>query len=100
MKLAELFRKMGESRLSLVESDGSLTTDKTLLSLRRQKRLMDEAEEKQAIKAELRRRAMARDRAVFSDNAYKKRVGERTILSRLPVEKGKRFLSKSTMVRR
>jgi hypothetical protein len=91
MKLASLLSKLGASEMSAVPSDGTLTTDKQLLSLRRQRRLMDEREEKEFLRQELRRRALARDRAIF--DVPKKRVGERTILSRLPSVRQKRFAS-------
>jgi hypothetical protein len=90
MKLSDLVNGMRDAQKGADLSDGSLTTDKSLLSLRRQKRLMDERAEKERLKAELRRRAMADDKKAFTSSSMRE---DKTILDRLPKNKEKRFLS-------
>jgi len=90
MGLNKFLQNLKNSQEGIVRRDGSETTDTTLLSLRRQQRLMNEREEKQRLRNELRSRAMANDRDTFKSNSVRE---SRTILSKLPSDKSKKFMT-------
>ena len=95
MTFKDFLNTLKDSQTWAVVSDGSLTTDKPLLSLRRQQRLFNEREEKIRLRKKLRDRAMSNDRQIFSSSPIKE---SRTILSKLPKDRSKKFMSaKSTI---
>lgn len=90
MPFDKLFYGVKENYSKNSYEDNGVTDDKTLLSLRRQKRLMDEREEKRRLREELRSRALADDRKAFSSSTMKE---DKTILSRTSSSKEKRFMT-------
>lgn len=95
MTFKDFLNNLKSSQSGAVVGDGSLTTDKQLLSLRRQKRLFNEREEKIRLRNELRNRAMANDRDSFKSSSMRE---SRTILSKVNNKKDKRFMTaKSTI---